>query len=91
DYFRPAPDVRMSLDDKTMSAAHYWPVSTVAEWLFSAGLAIERILEPAPLPVPEMSEAEIRSTVPYESADWRALYPQLARIPVVVIFKCRRV
>ncbi|MCC7299606.1 MAG: class I SAM-dependent methyltransferase, partial [Verrucomicrobia bacterium] len=42
DYFRPAPDVRMSLDDKTMSAAHYWPVSTVAEWLFSAGLAIER-------------------------------------------------
>ena len=90
DYFKPAPDVRMSLDDKTMSAAHYWPVSTLAEWIHTAGLVIERLLEPAPMPIPDMSEAEILAKVPYESADWRALYPQLARIPVVVIFKCRR-
>jgi SAM-dependent methyltransferase len=91
DYFRPEPDVRMSLDDKTMSAAQTWPISTIAEWILTAGLTIERLLEPAPMPIPEMSEAEIRAKVPYESADWRALYPQLARIPVVVIFKCRRV
>jgi SAM-dependent methyltransferase len=90
DYFRPEPDVRMSLDDKTMSAAHYWPLSTLAEWIHSAGLMIERMLEPVPMPIPDMSEAEIRAKVPYESADWRALYPQLARIPVVVIFKCVR-
>jgi SAM-dependent methyltransferase len=89
DYFRPEPDVRMSLDDKTMSAAHYWPISTIAEWIHAAGLVIERLLEPAPMPVPELSEAEIRAKIPYDSADWRALYPRLARIPVVVIFKCR--
>jgi len=88
-YFRPDPDVRMSLDDKTMSAAHYWPLSQLAEWIYSAGLVIERLLEPAPLPIPEMSEAEIRVKVPYDSAGWRELYPQLARIPVVVIFKCQ--
>jgi SAM-dependent methyltransferase len=88
DYFRPEPDVRMSLDDQTLSAAHYWPISTVAEWIHSAGLVLGRLLEPAPLPIPEMSEAEIRANVPYESPDWRALYPRLARIPVVVIFKC---
>jgi SAM-dependent methyltransferase len=88
DYFLPEPDVRMSLDDKTMSAARYWPVSQLAEWIHSAGLVIDRLLEPAPMPIPEMSEAEIRAQVPYESADWRALYPQMARIPVVVIFKC---
>jgi SAM-dependent methyltransferase len=88
DYFRPEPDVRMSLDDKTMSAAHYWPISAISEWIHSAGLVIDRLLEPAPMPIPEMSEAEIRAQVPYESADWRALYPQLARIPVVVIFRC---
>ena len=35
-----------------------------------------------------VSEEEILANVPYESADWRALYPQLARIPIVVIFKC---
>jgi SAM-dependent methyltransferase len=91
DYFRPEPDVRMSLDDKTMSAAQTWPISTLAEWIHAAGLVIERLLEPAPMPIPDMSEAEIHTKVPYESADWRALYPQLARIPVVVIFKCRRV
>ncbi len=90
DYFQPEPDVRMALDDGAMSAAHYWPISQVAEWIHEAGLVIERILEPTPLPIPEMSEEEILSTVPYESADWRTLYPQLARIPVVVIFKCRK-
>lgn len=88
DYFRPAPDVRMSLDDKTMTAARYWPVSAVAEWIHSAGLAIERLLEPQPMPIPEMSEAEIRAKVPYESMDWRTLHPQLARIPVVLILRC---
>ncbi|MFA7257431.1 MAG: class I SAM-dependent methyltransferase [Kiritimatiellales bacterium] len=91
DYFHPEPDVRMSLDDKTMSAARYWPISQIAEWIHAAGLVIERLLEPAPMPIPDMSEAEIRATVPYESRDWRGLYPQLAHIPVVVIFKCRRV
>lgn len=88
DYFQPEPDVRMSLDDKTMSAARYWPVSQLVEWIRSAGLMIDRLLEPAPMPIPEMSEAEIHAKVPYESADWRALYPQLARIPVAVIFRC---
>jgi len=80
----------MSLDDKTMNAAHYWPISQVSEWIYGAGLIIERLLEPAPLPIPEMSEPEILSKIPYESADWRKLYDQLARIPVVVIFSCRK-
>jgi SAM-dependent methyltransferase len=88
DYFHPEPDVRMSLDDKTMSAAHYWPISTIAEWIHSAGLTIDRLLEPAPMPIPDLSEAEIYAQVPYESKGWRELYPQLARIPVVLIFKC---
>jgi SAM-dependent methyltransferase len=90
DYFKPDPDVRMSLDDQTMSAAQYWPISQIAEWIHAAGLMIERFLEPAPMPIPEMSEAEIRAKVPYDSTGWRELYHQLARIPVVMIFKCRR-
>jgi len=51
---------------------------------------IERMLEPEPMPIPDLSEAEIRANVPYDSNGWRELYPQLARIPVVVIFKCRK-
>jgi len=91
DYFRPEPDVRMSMDDKTINAAQYWPISQIAEWMFEAGLIIERLLEPAPLPLPKMSEAEILEQVPYDSKGWRALYDQLTRIPVVVIFKCRKI
>lgn len=91
DYFNPDPDVRMSLDDQTLSAAQYWPISQIAEWICNAGLIIERLLEPAPMPIPDMSEAEIRAQVPYDSAGWRELYPQLSRIPVVVIFKCRKI
>jgi SAM-dependent methyltransferase len=90
DYFRPDSDMRLALDDKTMSAAQYWPISQLAEWIHAAGLVTERLIEPAPLPIPEMSEAEILAQVPYDSPGWRALYPQLARIPVVVIFKCRK-
>ncbi len=90
DYFQPESDVRMALNDGAISAARYWPISQLAEWIHEAGLVIERILEPAPMPIPEMSEEEILEKVPYDSADWRTLYPQLARIPVVVIFKCKK-
>jgi len=89
-YFQLEADVRMSMDDKTMNAAQYWPISQIAEWMHEADLVIERVLEPAPMPIPKMSETEILKQVPYESKGWRALYDQLARIPVVVIFKCRR-
>ena len=87
DYFRPEPDVRMSMDDQTMNAAQYWPIAQIAEWMFEAGLIIERLLEPQPFPIIGKSEAEILEHVPYDSKDWRALYNPLARIPVVVIFK----
>ena len=35
-----------------------------------------------------MTEEEIRTRVPYESDDWRGLYPILAAIPIVAVFKC---
>ena len=89
-YFKLEADVRMSMDDKTMNAAQSWPISQIAEWMHESGLVIERILEPAPLPIPDMSKKEILEKVPYDSKGWRALYDQLARIPVVVIFKCRK-
>lgn len=89
DYFHPEADIRMARDDQTLNAAQPRPLSQVAEWIHDAGLIVERLLEPAPLPIPDMTESEIRETVPYESGAWRDLYPQLARIPVVVIFKCR--
>lgn len=86
-YFELEADVRMSMDDKTMNAAQYWPISQISEWIADAGLVIERLLEPAPMPIPEMSKKEVLEKVPYDSKGWRALYDQLTRVPVVVIFK----
>ena len=90
DCFNPEPDVRMSLDDKTMTAARYFPLSQISEWIFSAGLLIERLLEPPAAPMPGMTEKEILAAVPYDSSGWRELYPKLVRVPVVAIFKCRK-
>lgn len=59
DGFHLEPDVRMALDDRTISAAQYWPLSQLAQWIRDAGLVIERLLEPEPMPLPDMSEAEI--------------------------------
>lgn len=89
-YFQLDADVRMSMDDQTINAAQYWPISQIAEWMHEAGMIIERLLEPAPMPIPKMNEAEILEKVPYDSKDWRTLYNQLSRIPVVVIFKARK-
>lgn len=89
-FFELEPDVRMSMDDKTMNAAQYWPISTLTEWMYEAGFVVERLLEPAPMPIPTMSEEEILKKVPYDSEGWRAMHDQLARIPVVVILKCSK-
>ncbi len=89
DYFNLAPDARVSLDDPSMLVqACYYPVSTVANWLYKAGFLIEQILEPQPMPILEMSRTQIKSKVPYWSNSWLECYEQIARVPVVLTFKC---
>lgn len=91
DYFNPPPDARVSLDDPSLLVqAQYWPVSTVAGWLADAGLLIGRIEEPSAMPVPEMSAEQIAREVPYYSEGWAELYPQLSRVPSVLIFQARK-
>lgn len=90
DYFEPPPDVRSLTaedDDDTLIFSRTWPLSDLFGWLQGAGLRVERLLEPRPLPIPAMSEQEIAEQVPYDSDLWRPLYPQIANVPVVVIFQ----
>ncbi len=86
DYFHPAADVRFTGggDSFIQSCAH--PIGTTIDWLIQAGLAVESVLEPEPLPIPTMTKTAILERVPYDSAAWRELYEQIAHVPVVVIF-----
>ena len=86
DYFRPAPECRTTADLGGHTRCRPSPPSEVFSWLAAAGLTVRRFLEPAPLPVPEMSPAQIRERVPYYSAQWHEHYAELARASFVSIF-----
>lgn len=68
--------------------SRYFTIEQTAEWLYGAGLAIERILEPRAMPIDEMSREDFLASVPYHSPYWLELLPQLKRVPVVMIFRC---
>jgi SAM-dependent methyltransferase len=88
DYFRPPADLRPAGPDHTGIRSRSWPVAAVIRWVREAGLWLDRLLEPEPLPIPAMADAEIRARVPYESDAWRELYPVLARVPTVMVLRC---
>jgi len=90
DYFRPPADVRFAADSDLFVRAKTYPLGQTIAWLHQAGLVLERLVEPEPLPIPTMTEEEIASQVPYDSPAWRELYPQAARVPVVAIFQASK-
>lgn len=89
-YFRPPADVRFVAGGEPYACSRAHPISTVIDWLQQAGLRLLRLLEPEPLPVPIMTEADIQQRIPYDSPDWRELYPQIANIPPVVVLLAAR-
>lgn len=80
DYFEPPDDVRVH-GHYEEHAAHY-PLSTWFHWVREAGLSVSQLLEPRPEQVPEEA--------PYCSEAWLEHYKQLAHIPFVAIFQCRK-
>ncbi len=89
-YFEPEPDVRLDDDENERVRSNFYPISEMADWMFNAGLVIERIQEPKPLAIERMSPAQIKNNVPYSSKGWCEYYPQLKNVPALVIFKCRK-
>ncbi len=89
-YFDPPGDVRFTEDGTTFVRSRARPIGEMLDWLLAAGLVLDRLVEPQPLPVPTMSPAEITSRIPYYSDVWRHCFDQIAHIPVVVIFAAHR-
>jgi SAM-dependent methyltransferase len=90
DYYSPVPDLRFDKQGNELVRSCFYPVGEMSDWFLEAGLTIEKILEPRPLPVDKMSEKDIQEKVPYYSRGWLSLYEQLQHIPVIIIFKCRK-
>ena len=85
DYFHPPADRRRSRG--ASAVARTYTVSAVLEWFLAAGLRIDRVAEPAPLPVDRMSAQKIAREVPYWSRDWIDLLPELRAVPVVLVVR----
>lgn len=91
DYFHPTPDVRSGSDeDASTTWARAYPVSLVVQWLLDAGLQLERLLEPAALPVHTFSKEELKDRVPYYSNAWAEQVHELQHFPIVMILKASR-
>jgi SAM-dependent methyltransferase len=90
DYFKPPTDTRFIDDSDDFINSRSWPLSDVSDWLLDAGLQIRRMAEPGPAPIPIMDEVAIIEQVPYDSPNWRELYHQLIRVPVVAVFVAQK-
>ena len=84
-YFRPPADRRRSRGTSTVARSH--TVSDILNWFLKAGLQLERVEEPAALPVDRMSERRRNAEVPYWSLDWISMLPELRAVPVVLVVR----
>jgi len=89
-YFHMPVDERDAEEGHDGIVARYYTLSEMAGWITDAGLRINRIVEPEPLPIPSLHDDEVMQRVPYDSPDWRELYPFLAAVPFAVIFLAGR-
>jgi 2-polyprenyl-3-methyl-5-hydroxy-6-metoxy-1,4-benzoquinol methylase len=78
-YFAPPPDCRFDDENNEIARSNSYPISKMCDWILSAGLTIERILEPRPSTNP-----------PYYSVAWHELRAQMEKFPASIIFSARR-
>ena len=89
-YFIPPVDTRFTKDEENFICAKQKPISSYVSWILSAGLTLTSLLEPMPQPIPQMSEEQINEQIPYDAQVWRKLYPQISKIPFVVIYQAKK-
>ena len=78
-YFDPPEDIRAAPSGEIIASRAY-PIATVANWIYDAGLRNLRIWEPSPLPREHLTKA------PYHSPAWIELYDKLTAAPVSIIY-----
>lgn len=89
-FHHPPPDRRESATGKGAACCQSHPPSAVFAWFRAAGLEVDTLLEPVAPPLADLAAAPDDSPLPYDSADWRTLLPQLQRFPFMSILRGRR-
>lgn len=89
-YFEPVPDIRYDENDNERIRSNFYSINDMSNWFYNAGLMIERVLEPEPININEIPEAERREKIPYYSNGWAEYYEQLKFVPAIIVFKCRK-
>jgi ubiquinone/menaquinone biosynthesis C-methylase UbiE len=90
DYFRLPVEVWPEPEQgRDGGATFFHTVEDVFGLLTDSGFAVERVLEPSPYPIPEMSESEL-STVPYRGPTWERQYERMSRVPFTIIYTARK-
>lgn len=86
-YFSPPIEVWEDHSDGSQPAATYFhTIQEMFDLLTSSGFVIERIVEPYPYPVPDMTNEE-KSVIAYGGAYWEGQYERLSRIPFSIVYK----
>ena len=91
DYFHPPVEV---WEDSPASTPHramtfFHTVEEMVYLMTSSGFTIERILEPYPYPLSDMSPAE-KAAIPYSSSHWEDQYERFIRVPFTIIYTARK-
>ncbi len=87
DYFHPQPDSR-SLDSGAQTVCRPAPVEEVFGWLLAAGLSVDRLLEPRPLPPPV--GRPLTAPAPYSSDAWLEHQEELNRVPFALVLRAHK-
>lgn len=91
DYFNPPVEVWNETKEPSGHAAVtlFHTVEETFGLLTSAGFDVERIVEPRPHPIHEMSESERRG-LPFSGAFWEDQYDRLRRVPFSIVYLARK-
>lgn len=84
DYFHPEQDRRRK--DGAEEVCRAVPVGDLFAWCRAAGLHVENLIEPRPLP----DDRTIRREAPYWSEKWLDRREELARIPFLLVLRAVR-
>lgn len=91
DYFNPPVEVwdEPTQDPQRKGLTFFRTMQEMFDSIRAAGFNVERVLEPCPYPVPDMTAAEKRA-IPYGGPYWESQYDRLSKVPFAAIYRARR-
>ncbi len=88
DYFHPPVEVWGELSGTGRKGLTFFrTLEAMTGLMADAGFLLEKILEPYPYPLPEMSEEEKVEKIAYGGPFWEGMYERFSRVPFSIVYK----